>query len=199
MRTDRPDDAPSFEQLLEPYLEKLYRLAYRFTGQVADAEDLLQDVLVKLYQRRDELSSIEDLGPWLSRVLYNQFIDRQRQYARKRLRLVGAAGAGDGAPDDVLGNLASTDPGPAEAADQAFDITRLSDALAALSLEHRTVLLMHDSEGYKLEEIHRITGIPVGTLKSRLHRARARVRALLEEMEPSGTERRVSGVERKQP
>jgi len=196
MTNERPRGLPSFEQLVEPYLQRLYRLAYRFTGQVADAEDLLQDVLAKLYERRDELSSIEDLGPWLSRVLYNQFVDRQRQYARKRLRLVGAVGAGDGAPDDFLGNLESPEPGPAAAAEQAIDITCLGKALEALSLEQRTVLLMHDAEGYKLVEIQRITGIPVGTLKSRLHRARARVRALLEEMEPFGAERRVSGVER---
>ena len=58
MSSQRPHEVPSFEQLLEPHLQKLYRLAHRFTGQVADAEDLLQDVLVKLYQRRDELSSI---------------------------------------------------------------------------------------------------------------------------------------------
>jgi RNA polymerase sigma-70 factor (ECF subfamily) len=51
--------------------------------------------------------------------------------------------------------------------------------LAQLSLEHRAVVLMHDSEGYKLDEIHKITGIPVGTLKSRLHRARARLREIL--------------------
>lgn len=197
--TEGSRDPPGFEQLVAPYLPRLYRLAYRFTGQVADAEDLLQDVLTKLYERRDELSSIEELGPWLSRVLYNQFIDRRRLYARKRLRLVGAVGAGDGAPDDVLGNLESPEPGPSAAAAQAIDITQLTKALAELSLEQRTVLLMHDAEGYKLIEIQRITGIPVGTLKSRLHRARARVRALLEEMEPFDSEGRVSGVERNLP
>jgi RNA polymerase sigma-70 factor (ECF subfamily) len=72
----------------------------------------------------------------------------------------------------------------------------LGSALAALSLEQRSVVMMHDAEGYKLVEIHRITGVPVGTLKSRLHRARARLRELMEEMEPSDAERRVSGVER---
>ena len=80
---------------------------------------------------------------------------------------------------------------------QEIDITRLGEALASLSFEHRSVLMMHDAEGYKLVEIQRITGVPIGTLKSRLHRARARVRALLGDMEPFATEQRVSGVERK--
>ena len=192
MSTNPPHEVPGFEQLLAPYLKKLYRLAYRLAGQVADAEDLIQDLLVKLYQRRDELSSIEDLGPWLSRVLYNQFVDRQRQFARQRLRVVGGA---DGSGDDFIANLASPEPGPAVRAQRDFDITQLSTALAQLSVEHRTVLLMHDSEGYKLQEIQRITGIPVGTVKSRLHRARARVRDLLGGMEPFDVERRVLGVE----
>ena len=199
MDSERPHEVPGFEQLVEPYLQRLYRLAYRFTGQVADAEDLLQDVLIKLYERRAELSSIEDLGPWLSRVLYNQFVDRQRHYARKRLKLVGAPGAGDGAPGDVLGNLESPEPGPAIATEQTLDITRLAEAMASLSVEQRTVLLMHDAEGYKLVEIQRITGDPVGTLKSRLHRARARLRGLLQETEPFGAEGRVTGVERNLP
>jgi len=197
MTTDRPDDVPSFEQLITPYLEKLYRLAYRFTDQTADAEDLLQDVLVKLHQRKDELSSIENLGPWLSRVLYNQFIDKQRQNARHRLRVVDTGRPTDEAADEILDKLASPEPGPAAAAENALNMKQLSQTLATLSVEHRTVLLMHDSEGYTLEEIHRVTGVPVGTLKSRLHRARARLREQLAAMEPFSGEERLSGVERK--
>ena len=95
MSNVRSQHEPGFEELVRPHLERLYRLAYRFTGQVADAEDLLQDVLIKLYERRDELTSIEDLGPWLSRVLYNRFVDKQRSYARSRLRLVTTEDSGD--------------------------------------------------------------------------------------------------------
>lgn len=171
-------DAAQFEDLLRPHLERLYRLAFRLTGEVADAEDLLQDVLIKLYERRDELTSIAELGPWISRVLYNRFVDNQRYYARRRLTVVDAGGA-DAAAENPWERFPTPEPGPQAAAARELDITRLSEALRALSLDHRTVLLMHDSEGYKLEEIHRITGVPMGTLKSRLHRARARVRELL--------------------
>jgi len=65
-------------------------------------------------------------------------------------------------------------------AETEFSIMQVQRALASLSMEHRTALLMHDAEGYKLEEIQSITGIPIGTLKSRLHRARARLRELLD-------------------
>ena len=183
--------APGFDELLRPHLDPLYRLAYRLTGQMADAQDLLQDLLVKLYERRDELSSIAELKPWASRVLYNLFVDRQRAYQRRRMHLVEPVAQQGGT--DFIERVESQALGPAASAEREFDINLLSDALAVLSLEHRSVLLMHDAEGYKLDEIHRITGTPIGTLKSRLHRARARIREELASMEPFGAGQRVKG------
>src|SRR5712664_2035056 len=74
--------ALNFEDLLRPQVEYLYRLAWRFTGSVADAEDLVQDVLIKLFPRTRELLEIERLRPWLARVLYHQYVDSVRQRAR---------------------------------------------------------------------------------------------------------------------
>lgn len=171
------EDGHGFADLLRPYLDSLYRLAYRLTGTRQDAEDLLQDVLIKLYERRDELTSISDLGPWLKRVLYNRFVDDKRKLARKRLAVVDP----DSIPPEISGLPCRCEGDrPDLKAEYEFSIKQLQVALGALSIDHRTVLLMHDAEGYKLEEIQTITGIPIGTLKSRLHRARARLRGLLE-------------------
>lgn len=175
------DEHPqSFEALVRPEIDTLYRFAFRLTGDRDDAEDLVQDVLVKVYGRRDELSSIEVLRPWLCRVLYNQFVDDERRYRRRRLSVVKPADdpARAGDPMDAY---ASSSASPEQLSSRAFDIKQLEAALAELSPEHRAVLLMHDSEGYKLAEIQVITGIPVGTLKSRIHRARARLRERLAE------------------
>ena len=169
---DRVTTPQAFAELVRPHLESLYRLAYRLTGTVADAEDLLQDVLCKLYERRGELAAIESLGPWLKRVLHHRFVDVTRRRARQRLVSVGSAESERAALEATLAPAAPPDGSP-------FDVTRLTAALAQLSVEHRTVLLMHDAEGYKLMEIQEITGIELGTLKSRLHRARARLRELL--------------------
>ena len=79
------EEPKSFAELIGPHLTQLYRLAYRLTGNVADAEDLLQDVLVKLYERRSELGSIDSLGVWAGRVLHNRFVDQARRYARRRM------------------------------------------------------------------------------------------------------------------
>ena len=170
----------NFEESLRPEIDRLYRLAYRLTGEVADAQDLVQEVLVKVFERQSELSSIEVLGPWLARVLYNQFVDNTRRYRRKRLKAVSI----DHAENATASPLTSLDLGPAELAEREGNIIKLKSALAKLSLEHRSVVLMHDAEGYKLNEIQQITGVSVGTLKSRLHRARARLRELVAEMEP---------------
>lgn len=170
------DDRHAFENALSPHLDRLYRLAYRLTGTQSDAQDLVQEVLIKLYERRDELSSIADLGPWLGRVLYNRFIDEQRRYQARRLRVVENTPGGPDAVDQVAADA----PGPEGELQRALDISRVAGALAQLSLEHRTVLLLHDAEGYKINEIHMVTGIPAGTIKSRLHRARARLREILD-------------------
>jgi RNA polymerase sigma-70 factor (ECF subfamily) len=172
--------ADHFEELLEPHLERLYRLAYRLTGTVADAEDLLQDVLVKLYERRAELGAIGALGPWLARVLHNRFLDGARRYARQRLVSLGAAESDREVLETKLAVVGSDCMHATADTDDRLDITAVQQAVAQLSVEHRTALLMHDSEGYKLEEIQTITGVPIGTLKSRLHRARARLREILE-------------------
>ena len=166
----------TFDDLLAPHLRKLFRLAYRLTGSVADAEDLLQDVLVKLYERRAELPQIEALGPWAARVLHNQFLDRARYHARRRLVSIGSAESERAEIEAAVGFA----QGPDAEVQASLDITALNAAVAKLSLEHRTVLLMHDAEGYQLHEIQEITGVAIGTLKSRLHRARRRLRELLE-------------------
>ena len=170
------DSSCGFDELVRPHLDKLYRLSFRLTQSVSDAEDLLQDVLCKIYERRLELTSITDLGPWLSRVLYNQFIDTTRQRKRRRLRVVTE---NEISAESLVESYADPQAGPQAAAVTQFDIDRVSDALAQLSVEHATVVVMHDVEGYKLEEIQSITGVALGTLKSRLSRARVRLREML--------------------
>lgn len=177
-------DKAAFSAAIQPHFAKLYRLAYRLTGSKADAEDLLQDVLTKLYERRTELSSIRALSPWLGRVVYNQFVDNSRGYGRKALQLVGDSSTDLEAAVNEPPCADARDE-PHSRAEQSEELNQLTAALARLSEEHRIVLLMHDSEGYKLLEIQEITGLPIGTVKSRLHRARARLRELLSDTDPN--------------
>jgi RNA polymerase sigma-70 factor (ECF subfamily) len=177
-RRARPPEL-NFEDLLRPQVEYLYRLAWRFTGSVADAEDLVQDVLIKLYPRTQELLEIERLRPWLARVLYNQFVDSVRRQARSPIaELADIEGE-----DNPLDALPATRDGPEERAERSGQRERILRALDRLNPEQRAVVAMHDVEGYSLEELETMLETPLGTLKSRLHRARQRLRALLP-MEP---------------
>ena len=176
-----------FEDLLRPHVEHLYRLAWRFTGSVADAEDLVQDVLLKLFPRAQELSDIEQLRPWLVRVLYHQYIDLMRQKERSP-----SVGPTPNSEDGVnpLDELPSVQDGPEEHAERGQRYERILWALDQLNPDQRAVVAMHDIEGYNLEELETILETPLGTLKSRLHRARGRLRELLA-MEPFSAAERV--------
>lgn len=164
----------TFEIIVRPHFERLYRLAWRLAGQKAEAEDLFQELLIKAYGKLDNLVDIDEPGSWLSRMMYNLFIDERRRFARHRMRTVDE---GELSIDGIAGFPASDDP----VLDQQRleRIATLDKALAQLSDEHRVIVLLHDTEGYKLSEIHELMGIPVGTVKSRLHRARARLRDIL--------------------
>lgn len=169
------DAAETFNALVRPHLDRLYRLAWRLTGNQAGAEDLFQDLLTKAYTKLDQLVGIDEVGPWLARVQYNLFIDERRRYARERLIIVAEGEM----PAGGIGALAGSDD-PAENAVKHERLAALERALDKLSDEHHIVILLHDTEGYKLEEIHGLIGVPVGTIKSRLHRARARLREILD-------------------
>lgn len=194
--SDSQTQAQRFQQLVEPHFERLYRLAVRLTGTRTDAEDLVQETLTRLYADADSLADVADPGPYLGRVLYNRFVDEHRARKRRPLALVGDSELLD-PPDD------STDPAAhSEAGSQS---ARLRQALARLSDEHRQLVLLHDAEGYSLKELEALTGTTIGTLKSRLSRARARLRDLLWDLderpdaergkkrEPETVDRRVNG------
>jgi RNA polymerase sigma-70 factor (ECF subfamily) len=107
--------------------------------------------------------------------MYNLFVDQHRRFARQRMHLVDEGHLPGEGLADLPGNF-----DPVEDHERQEKFRRLDAALQQLSEEHRVVVLLHDTEGYKLEEIEGMTGIPVGTIKSRLHRARGRLREILQ-------------------
>ena len=159
---------------MQPHFDRLWRLAFRLTGRKPEAEDLFQELLIKAYGKLDDLVAIDEPGSWLCRVMYNLFIDEQRRFARRRMHTVDEGFL----PGDGLEGLAGNED-PVRDNERLDKLKQLDQALQQLSDEHRVIVLLHDSEGYKLEEIHQLMNIPIGTVKSRLHRARARLREIL--------------------
>ncbi len=163
-----------FDALIRPHLDILYRTAFRFCRQRHDAEDLVQDLLIKLYPRREELARIDKLRPWLITSLYHLFIDGTRKSKRSPLQAIeDEQGFYDSMPSDL--------PGPEGQLLREQRLRAIQRAYERLSDEHRALISLHDIEGYRLPELQEMLGLPLGTLKSRIHRARARLREMLRE------------------
>lgn len=168
-------DGSSFEELVAPHIERLYRLGYRFTGTRHDAEDLVQELLTRLYPKGKELSAIEQLGPWLSKSLYHLFVDQNRRTTRSPVALMDDMGLDIETVICVNGG-----PDISHARQQTY--ARLEKALFSLNFEQRSLVAMHDMEGYTLPELAGMLDTPLGTLKSRLHRAHASLREQLSDI-----------------
>lgn len=178
----KPDNR--FEQLVRPYIEGLYRFAFRLSQSQHDAEELVQLLLTKLYPKVDQLEKIERLRPWLSRALFNLYVD---SFRKKQVEATIFTTDTEG--DDTATSTLS----PAAHTGNEEMKTLLSSAIQQLSHDHRVVILLHDAEGYTLKELETILQTPIGTLKSRLNRARTNLKELLP-MEPFEEEERVMGI-----
>lgn len=185
-RKGRDKQADAFENTLRPHIRPLYRLALHYCGNQQEAEELLQELLYRLYSRQQEVLAVEKLRPWLARVLYNLFVDRFR---REQLRPASFTEMGW---EDEASHEAGLAPMPGEEQpdrefEQGLTRERLISCLQTLPPPQRVLLIMHDVEEYTLQELEVILETPIGTLKSRLHRARERLRGLLLEEGEQGT------------
>lgn len=173
-------NGPSFEELLAPHVEPLYRLAFRFCGSQHEAEELVQDLLVKLYPKYKELMQIEKLRPWLARALRNHFIDQLRQQQRSPIEY-GIDPNNEHNLEEVPESQVCHDSDPYRQLARTQLQGQILAAMESLNEEQKSLIMMHDMESYTLAEIAEILDTPIGTLKSRLHRSRARLREILEQ------------------
>ncbi len=171
---NRKSSSARFEVLVRPHFNALYAAARRFTASTADAEDLVQEVCMKSYLNLDDLDRIEHKRAWLLRVLYNLFVDGQRKQQRSPVHI--AASMGDTDETDVPDREYLQ---PDQQVDRMLRVDIVLRAMALLDKDQCALLAMHDVEGLSLEELHEITDLPIGTIKSRLFRTRAKLGRLL--------------------
>ena len=176
-------DLPSWEQVVEQHSGRVYRLAYRLTGNAHDAEDLTQEVFVRVFRSLHTYTPGTFEG-WLHRITTNLFLDSARRKSRIRF---------DALPDDADNRLPSPVAAPDAAyLDQTFDAD-IEAALASLSPEFRAAVVLCDVEGLSYEEIADVLDLKMGTVRSRIHRGRAMLRAALAHRAPSAGRVRVAG------
>jgi len=169
------DEVDQFAKLVDTHREKLYRVAFRMAGDPDDAQDLLQDALIEAYRSFRKFRQGTYFDKWLYRIMTNTFIDRQRQKKRagRILSLDESADGEDSASREVADP--ESDPSRIMLRDELTE--PLQKALDSLGPEFRMVIILADIEEFSYEEISAMMNVPVGTVRSRLHRARASVRA----------------------
>jgi RNA polymerase sigma factor (sigma-70 family) len=165
---------PSWETVVREHSARVYRLAYRLTGNTHDAEDLTQEVFVRVFRSLDSYTPGTFEG-WLHRITTNLFLDMARR--RQRIRFEGLA-------DETESRLGGSEPTPAEAFDDRHLDGDIHAALKALAPEYRAAVILCDIEGLSYEEIADTLGVKLGTVRSRIHRGRAQLRQALEHRRP---------------
>lgn len=175
--------APTWQELVRDHSARVYRLAYRLTGNQHDAEDLTQDVFVKVFK------SIHTFQPgtlegWLHRITTNLFLDQARRRQRIRMDALSTA------PESVWGSAT----GPEELhADLELDAD-VAAALKALKPEQRVAVVLCDIEGLSYEEIAAVLDVKLGTVRSRIARGRSALREALAHRAPTAGRTRYAGV-----
>jgi RNA polymerase sigma factor (sigma-70 family) len=174
---------PSWEDVVREHSARVYRLAYRLTGNSHDAEDLTQEVFVRVFRSLATYTPGTFEG-WLHRITTNLFLDITRR--RQRIRFEGLG-------EETAARLKGAEPTPSQAFDDRHLDHDIAVALADLPPEYRAAVVLCDIEGLTYEEIADALGVKLGTVRSRIHRGRAQLRAALEHRRP----RRAAVVRRK--
>ena len=173
----RAGDAAEFEQLVRTCEKRVYNLALRYTNNEADAADITQEVFLRVYRALPDFKEESSITTWVYRITVNTAIDLTRKKTRRRENSLTGYGEDDDAPErDIIDESFSPE--------QQYEQTELREAIGAaiagLSEEHRKIIIMRDVNGMSYSEIGEILSLGEGTVKSRLFRARDRLRAALE-------------------
>jgi RNA polymerase sigma-70 factor (ECF subfamily) len=175
-------DEEAFNEVVRLHGDRVFNLVLRMVGSRAEAEDIAQEVFVTVFKSIDSFRSEAKLSTWLLRIAANHAKNRIKYLARRR-----GSGGESGATDSA--ELADEGKSPIQSHIDAPDVLleaaeteeMMQKAIATLDEDQRLLVVLRDVEELSYEEIVEITGLPEGTVKSRLHRARMTLKELLEE------------------
>ncbi|MFD7713124.1 RNA polymerase sigma factor SigE [Streptomyces sp. NPDC059785] len=165
---------PTWEEIVSTHSGRVYRLAYRLTGNQHDAEDLTQEVFVRVFRSLSTYTPGTFEG-WLHRITTNLFLDMVRRKQRIRFDALG---------DDAAERLPSREPSPQQVFNDAHFDADVQQALDTLAPEFRAAVVLCDIEGLSYEEIAATLGVKLGTVRSRIHRGRSQLRKALAHRSP---------------
>ncbi|MGI6358752.1 MAG: sigma-70 family RNA polymerase sigma factor [Bacillota bacterium] len=176
-------DSQAFDMLIERYQTKVYNMALRLTGEQQDAYDLAQEVFLKVYRYLAQFRSQSTFSTWLYRIVTNSFYDEMRKKKRRPTVVVSLDETIETSDGEITRELPSSDSGPEELSLQHELQQLVQQALRSLPEDYRVVLVLRDLESHSYDEIAQILDLNLGTVKSRISRARLALRKLLQREE----------------
>ncbi|NPV69284.1 MAG: sigma-70 family RNA polymerase sigma factor [Firmicutes bacterium] len=167
----RSGSVAAFEQLVYAYEKRVYNLALRMMGNPDDASDVAQEAFLRAYSSLREFRGDSSFSTWLYRIVSNICLDELRR--RKRQRVSYLDEPIEGEDGEMTRQVAAPAPGPEEVIEEAEVRELVQRGIALLPEDHRIIVVLRDLQGLSYEEISQTLGLNLGTVKSRLNRARA--------------------------
>lgn len=191
------NDLSAFEELVRLFQNRIYTLCVRLAGNHADAQDLAQEAFIRAYRALGSFRNESDFGTWLHRITVNVWLNFRRKNSVQQTVIYLDEPYTDGDGGEIRREVEAGDGDPLQLLEQDEFRGLIRAALDSLSDEHRAVLVLREIEGYSYEEVSRMLGCSLGTVKSRLSRAREVMRRTMTvmareagEILPAGSERR---------
>jgi len=179
LRRLRERDERAFRELVDEHRDKVFNLTYRMLGNRAEAEDVAQEVFISVFKTIDTFREESKFSTWLYRVAVNHCKNRIKYLSRRHDRDQDELDDGIDHATAAAATSANPSPRPDRALEGAQLEKLLQEEIAQLEDDHRILVVLRDVEDLSIEEICEITGLPDGTVKSRLHRARMALRKRL--------------------
>jgi RNA polymerase sigma-70 factor (ECF subfamily) len=176
-------DTEAFEQLTSQYYRKVYNFAYRSTGNPEDASDIAQEALLRAFLSLPEFRGDSSFQTWLMRITQNACLDELRKRKRRKVTSLDEPLEMDDGEMDRQWAVADAAESPEQALERLEDQRAIQESINRLDEEYRVVVVMRDILGYSYQEIADALGINLGTVKSRLNRARNALKEMLTNLE----------------
>ena len=168
----RANDDAAYDELVRGYNASIFHVAYRMLGDSGDASDVVQEIFLKVFRNINGFKGESSLKTWIFRIAFSEILNRLRWWKRRYRHATVSL------DEDQNGNghgyrLSDATPGPEQILQSKEQEQAIQQALKKLSSDHRSIIILRDIEGFSYGEIADVLGVSIGTVKSRLARARA--------------------------
>jgi len=167
----KANDDAAYDELVRTYNASIFHVAYRMLSDSAEASDVVQEIFLKVFRNIDGFKGEAALKTWIFRIAFSEILNRLRWWKRRyRYSTVSLDDPPNGNGNGLY--VADSKPTPQEILESKEQETAIQQALSRLSSDHRSIVVLRDIEGFSYGEIAEVLGISIGTVKSRLARAR---------------------------